>query len=167
MTRTIVVLCGIFAAAFSVMAQDDSETETLRIVAYDRFSGMTNPREPIQSLIAEIQNSANSDKRIVKLIYMVKTKVPMAGYAEFIEPESLSYKFEWNAEIRRPDSRGKFYCGQVGNYTLFKESGEKDAKVVDKVLRFRSTMFPALVFFEKIEDLPCYIAVSMSRNEPR
>jgi hypothetical protein len=164
MKKTIVVLLELLLVSLSVAAQDNTEKRSVRIVAYDRYFGMTNPREPIQSLIAEIQGSPDMEKRLVKLIYMVKTKTGMVGDEQFIEPESLSYKFEWNAEIRRPDSRGKFYCGQVDNYTIFKESGGEDAKVVDKVLRFRSTLFPALVFFENIEDLPCYIADSMSQR---
>lgn len=137
--------------------RDNTRTKLIgRFLAYDRFQGLTNPREPIQRFVVETQKGSTG-KQLLKIVYFPET-TSIRGGAQFLGDQTLSYRNTWTMKVHRPSSvNERFACDNTDNF--FKTpAGSPDLDENHKpILRFRSTRFQKEIKFENLSLMPCLI----------
>lgn len=152
----------LFALGFSTNAQQVSATSKARFVAYDKFSGWGNPREPVQLLLIEVQGKDRSKLGgLIKVIYRPKTN-GFRGDAEFLEMRVLGYENTWNMVLSRPKEKELRLC-DIGNYLLTSDNRVDTDENGEPTTRFHSTLIDADLVVGTINELPCMILDSFSK----
>jgi len=156
MTKFFTILLIIFALVISSSSQQNSETTIANFVAFDKFSGLSNPREPKQMFIIEVQKSSFFQAgKLIKVVYYPKTD-GFRGGAKFLESDTLNYKNIWKMKLRQPSEEEKLYC-EFENY-LKTSDGEVDTdEKSEPTLKFHSTQIDADLKFNNLERIPCMI----------
>jgi hypothetical protein len=158
MKKIIIITLIIFAFAFSSSSQQSRKPTLARFVAFDKFSGWKNPREPIQTLIIEIQKSK---VELLKILYFPKTN-GFRGGAKILETDTLNYKNLWRMKLRDPSENEKLNC-ETDNF-LRTFDGEIDTNEKNEpTLRFRSTQIDADVKLNNLSEMPCQVLDSFSK----
>lgn len=135
-----------------------------RIVAYDKFQGLTNPREPSQLFIAQLHHPAKeAGGRPVKLVYFPET-MSIRGGAKFLTEDSIKFGAIWQFNTHIPASeKEKFACGRFDNFFRFTDGTIDEDEKHEPILRFRSTQFAGDVIFDDLASMPCYVLDSLAR----
>lgn len=158
MRRMFIVIVIIFTLTFPSNSQQSSKVTLAKFVAFDKFSALSNPREPNQLLLIEIQKSKGE---LLKVIYFPKTNGSRGG-AKFLEADTLNYKNLWKMKLRQPLENEKLSC-EADNF-LRTSDGEIDTNEKNEpTLRFRSTQIDADVKLDDLSDMPCMILDSFSK----
>jgi hypothetical protein len=142
----------------------DSVLISGRFIAFDKFQGLTNPREPIQMLFVEMQDQgAPSGVKLLRVVYYPET-TGVRGGAKFLTDDILRYKNIWKLKFHQPlEEREKRACGQFDNF--FRTSGGAiDTDGREPLLRYRSTQFDADIKFEKLGEMPCMVLDSVNQK---
>lgn len=135
---------------------------TGRIVAYDRFQGLTNPYEPTQTLILELI-TPKSEEKLVRLVYFAPTN-GMRGGARFLDNKILQDETVSRFRVHQPSTeREEDICGRADSFFRSLQNVIDEDEKGEPLLRFRSTQFAADMKFDRIEAMPCLILDSIAK----
>jgi hypothetical protein len=134
-----------------------------KFVAFDILQTLTNPREPKQLLIVEVQEAGLFSKgQLVRVVYFAPG-TSLRGGAKFLKDE-LSYGNTWTLKVRQPSTGNeRVYCADVDNFWRTATGSIDEDGKHHQLLRFRSTQFKADMKFDSLKDMPCLILDSLER----
>lgn len=141
-----------------------TQTElTGRFVAFDKFQGLTNPREPIQRFVVEVQKGGLfAAGQSLKVVYFAET-TSMRGGAKFLGDQTLSYANTWTMKIHQPSTeKERLACRKVDNFLRAPDGSVDEDERGKPILRFRSTRLLGDITFDDLSVMPCLILDSLT-----
>jgi hypothetical protein len=163
--KTYLIALLIWQALTPVAAAlfDKEQSVVGRFVAYDRFAGLSNPREPKQELFFEVQEGGALPRgTLIRLLYFPNT-TSMRGGARFLDLEMLKYERSWRLIVTEPISeRERASCARVDGYFRSADGTIDENELGEPAMRFRSTQFEADIRFDTLAKIPCFVLRSMT-----
>jgi hypothetical protein len=135
-----------------------------RFIAFDILQSLTNPHEPTQSFIVEVQDkNPYINVKLLRVVYFAPTN-GLRGGAKFLSHDILDYKNVWKLKLHQPLTAGeKSACSQYDNFWRVMDGTIDIDEKKEPILRYRSTQFEAEIKFEKITEMPCMILDSIQQ----
>jgi hypothetical protein len=162
MIKSCLVACFALALSFH-MPNSQPNCLSGKFVAFDKLQILTNPREPKQLFIVEVQKAGLFDKgQLLRLVYFAPG-TSIRGGAKFLRDE-LAYANTWTLKVHKPSTENeRIYCAEVDNFWRAADGSIDEDGKREQILRFRSTQFQADVRFENLKNMPCLILDSLER----
>lgn len=139
-------------------AQQEPEPTLVKPVAIDRLFWLSNPHQPRQVFIVEVQDT---NGRLLKVVYFPKTDGLRGGVTEFVDPRSLNKNTIWKLNLRSPLEEEKRQC-MTNDYLRTSKNKIHTNESGEPTLRFRSTQIEADIKFNSLSEMPCMILESFS-----
>lgn len=133
-----------------------------RFVAVDKLQALTNPREPRQQLIVEVQNARLFAKgQLIRVVYFAET-TSLRGGAKFLGIETWGYANTWNLKTHHPTTANeRAACADVDNFFRAADGSIDENEKHEPILRYRSTQSKADMKFDDLSVMPCVILDSL------
>lgn len=135
-----------------------------KFVAFDTLQGLTNPHEPRQLFVVEVQKPGLFAKgQLLRVVYFAPT-TSIRGGAKFLRDETLDYANTWTLKVHQPSTDNeRVACADVDNFFRAADGSIDENENHEPILRFRSTQFKTDIKFDDLPAMPCLILDSLRR----
>ena len=158
MTKMILAIITVLSFVLTLQQQKEPPALVGRFVAFDKLQGLTNPREPWQQFVVEVQRGRLfTSGQLLRVVYFAPT-TSVRGGAKFLGDETLSYSNRWNLKIHQPSTANeRSACLDVDNFFRAADGSIDENEKHEPMLRYRSTQSKADMKFDELSVMPCFI----------